>query len=218
MYAQTEAPEKKPEPTIVLIGDSTVADPRAGQKTYGWGYFLADQLPGTKVVNLAVSGSSTKSFMHMAQFKEAKSTPATFWLIQFGHNDQKKNSPERYADPEVDYPANLRTLIEAARQAGATPVLVTPVRRLTYKSTGELGEELLPYADAVKKVAAEDKIPVIDLNTLSGNIYAAFGKDNQDWLMEDKTHFTFLGARLVSLLVAQQLQKLYPEVFVSPQS
>ncbi|MFQ7239162.1 MAG: hypothetical protein ACLRP8_09305 [Roseburia intestinalis] len=58
-----------------------------------------------------------------------KITAGDFLFIQFGHNDEKKNDPERYTDPHSDYMVNLEKFVNAARNKGAWPVFITPLER-----------------------------------------------------------------------------------------
>ena len=93
-------------PTIYLAGDSTVCDYKPEQAPMtGWGQALRDFCkPGITVRNLAVGGRSTKSFQDEGRWKKllAQLKPGDFVLIQFGHNDQKKDRPALYAEyPEV---------------------------------------------------------------------------------------------------------------------
>jgi lysophospholipase L1-like esterase len=86
-----------------VAGDSTVQTydvvhyPQAG-----WGQFLACGLkPGAVVINRAIGGRSTKSFIAEGRWDRlmAEIKPGDTVLIQFGHNDATKAKPERYADP-----------------------------------------------------------------------------------------------------------------------
>ena len=79
---------------IYWAGDSTVAF--NGIVTYPqtgigqvFGLYLSED---AKVVNYAVNGRSTKSFMAEGRLKaiEREITKEDFLFIQFGHNDEKK--------------------------------------------------------------------------------------------------------------------------------
>jgi lysophospholipase L1-like esterase len=118
---------------IVIAGDSTASfyGPERHPRQ-GWGQQLASYLkPGIAVVNLAVSGRSTRSYVSLGHFArlEAELKAGDLLLVQFGHNDQKLDDPVRYADPDVDFPAGLRRFLALARQKRATVVLLTPVAR-----------------------------------------------------------------------------------------
>jgi len=209
----TEIEEEQPSPgRVLLLGDSTVADLAAGRGIYGWGQFFRELFPTANIRNLAVSGASTKSFMALPQYREACEALADYWLIQFGHNDMKDQDPNRFTDPETTYAGNLRAMIAAARHQGAAPILVTSPHRLSFDDAGMLTEELLPYVNAMKAVAAEQGIAVIDLHALTGGVFQGLAKERALWITAtekgDFTHFTALGARFVGILVAQEFEKI----------
>jgi lysophospholipase L1-like esterase len=152
---------------IVLVGDSTTA------VHSGWGgSFCAHHVTSfAACVNLARGGRSTLSYRAEGSWKLALAearTPGfvdTWILIQFGHNDQP-GKPGRSTDLEKEFPGNLRRYVAEARSAHSHPVLLTPLTRRQFKD-GQLQNDLAPWAAAVVKVAAEEKVPVVDLNALS---------------------------------------------------
>jgi lysophospholipase L1-like esterase len=79
---------------IVLIGDSTVAE--GG----GWGPgFRASFGPDVDVINLALNGRSSKSFLAEGAWTADTPKGAHYVLIQFGHNDNPGKGPDRETDP-----------------------------------------------------------------------------------------------------------------------
>ena len=86
-------------------------------------------------------------------------------LIQFGHNDQKAD-PARHTDAGSSFQTYLKRYVDDVRAQGGVPVLVTSLSRRTYKD-GKVVEDLNAYAEATRKVGAEEYITVIDLNRLS---------------------------------------------------
>lgn len=146
--------------TIVLVGDSTVAT--GG----GWGPgFCAVMTPNVTCIDDALNGRSTKSFIDEGAWKKALDRHGDYYLIQFGHNDQKLQ-PALHTDADGSFQTNLHRYIADVRAIGAVPVLVTSLSRRTYKD-GVLVEDLTPYVEATKKVGAEEHITVIDLNAIS---------------------------------------------------
>ena len=151
---------------IVLVGDSTVAPHN------GWGPGFCPLVSAqVDCINLAKNGRSTSSYRAEGSWAKVmellKANPQyrTWVLIQFGHNDQP-GKPGRSTDLATEFPANLRQYAEDVKSAGAHPVLVTSLTRRTFHG-GELKNDLVPWADATKKVAHEEGIPVLDLNTES---------------------------------------------------
>lgn len=128
-----------------------------------WGQVLGDSLKKAFAIrNLAASGRSTKTFISEGRLKRALEEPADFALIQFGHNDSHGKDRPESTDAATDYQEFLRTYVDSFQKAGMQPILVTPMHRRTFKDS-KLTEELRPYADAMKAVAAEKRVPVIDL-------------------------------------------------------
>ncbi len=197
---------------IVLLGDSTVAKLPADSGIRGWGEALHHSLPGWEVVNLAVSGASTKSFLDRDEYAQAQSTPAAYWLIQFGHNDMKEYDPARFTDADGAYRENLRRMVADARATGARAVLVTSPHRLRYDAAGVPTDELLPYVKAVRAVGAELAVPVIDLYAMSEDLLCGFGPEHSGWITatdkDDFAHFTPCGAQVIAALVAKELHAL----------
>jgi lysophospholipase L1-like esterase len=97
----------------------------------------------------------------------------TWILIQFGHNDQP-GKPGRSTDLATEFPDNLRRFVAEALSAGAHPVLLTPLTRRQFES-GQLQNDLAPWAAAVARVAAEKHVPLVDLNALSAKAVQAMG-------------------------------------------
>ncbi|MBK1859950.1 SGNH/GDSL hydrolase family protein [Cerasicoccus arenae] len=196
-------------PRILLLGDSTVARLRPDSGTKGWGEPLNELLPDHEVVNLAVSGASTKSFLCSEAYSKAQTCEAVYWLIQFGHNDMKDYDPARFTEAHGAYKDNLLEMAEMAKICGAKPIFVTSPHRLKFDDEGNPTEELLPYVEAVRNLGQEHAIPVIDLFEMTGDLMAGFGETKLQWLTatkhEDYAHFTPNGACVVSALVAKEL-------------
>ena len=160
---------------IVLVGDSTV---QAGS---GWGgAFCAHHLTSfAACVNLGRGGRSSYSYIAEGSWDLAlaeMSTPgfmATYVLIQFGHNDQP-GKPGRSTDLATEFPVNIARYVRETRAKGATPVLVTPLTRRQFKA-GKLDNDLAPWADAIRRIAADTQTPVLDLNADSAAAVQAIG-------------------------------------------
>jgi sialidase-1 len=201
---------------IAMIGDSTMAsnlNPSKDRPAAGWGQvfgqFFNDRVT---VVNHARSGRSSKSYLREGLWEPVLREKPDFVFIQFGHNDQPGKG-DRTTDPDGDFQDNLRKYIDEAIAAGAKPVLVTPVARRTFDNNGKVTSTLTPYADATKKVAAEKKVPLVDLHAASLELFDKLGDDGSADLSasaSDRTHFSDKGARAVAKLVADQLPKQEP--------
>lgn len=203
-------------PTLYLAGDSTVTDQFA-EPAASWGQMLPALLDDkVAVANHAKSGATLKSFLTDLRFDKLLSgMKAGDWLfIQFGHNDQKKEWPQTYADADVTYPAWLRTYIAEARRRGAHPVLVTSPERRNFDAQGRIKDTLGSYAAAARKVAAQEGVPLIDLNADSRAIYEALGPEIAPTAFNDggadKTHHNNYGAWLLASAVAERIRTQIP--------
>ena len=202
---------------IVLAGDSTV------NTGGGWGpAFCALLSPNVDCVNLARNGRSSKSYYDEGVWKTVLAQHADYILIQFGHNDMPGKGPARETDPETTYAANMRRYIVEARAAGAIPVIVTSLSRRNYKD-GKLVEDLIPYAKAAKRVAAEEDVPVIDLNARSTKLLESMTQEQADQFDAathpdatgagpDRTHLNAAGAAVFGRMVADDLARICVEL------
>jgi lysophospholipase L1-like esterase len=204
-------------PTIFLAGDSTVTDQRS-EPAASWGQMLPVLFePDVAVANHAESGETLKSFVTAHRFDKLLSQmkPGDWLLIQFGHNDQKVQWPQTYADPAITYPAWLRTYIAEARRRGAHPVLVTSPERRNYEG-GKVRRTLAEYGEAVRKVAREDGIPLIDLQERTVALYEALGEAEAAKLFndggKDRTHHNNPGAWFLARAVAAEIAAQVPEL------
>lgn len=160
---------------IILVGDSTTA------VIGGWGRsFCAYHVTSSAAcINLGRGGRSSGSYRAEGSWELALAemrTPgydAIWVLIQFGHNDQP-GKPGRSTDLEREFPANLRRYVAEARAAGARPVLLTPLTRRQFRD-GKLTNDLEPWAQAARRIAAEAKVPLVDLNARSVEAVQAMG-------------------------------------------
>jgi lysophospholipase L1-like esterase len=209
---------------IALIGDSTVCNYPAESRQRGWGQLLPEFLNADIIViNEARGGLSTKTYPAKLWDKVRAAQP-DYILIQFGHNDSHAKTNPEATDAATDYRDNLRRYIAETRAIGAQPILVTPVRRRLFQANGTPTTELQPYADAMKAVATELSVPVIDLYSLSGDLYQKLGETGSDaFTMNqpdnadrpgkgDRTHFTEHGAREMARIVATALAEQIPSL------
>ncbi|MCP9752003.1 rhamnogalacturonan acetylesterase [Ferruginibacter sp. HRS2-29] len=209
---------------IFMAGDSTMSikEPRYYPET-GWGmpfaYFFDSSVT---VVNKAKNGRSTKTFRSEGIWKSITDElqPDDYVFLQFGHNDESKEKKERYTLPE-EFKANLTAYIKETKEKKAIPVLLTPVSRRKFDSTGTAVQTHGVYSDLVRQVAKETGVLFIDADELSRAMYQLFGVENSKLLFlqlkpgehpnypegkEDNTHFNELGARLVAQLVLKEMR------------
>jgi lysophospholipase L1-like esterase len=215
----------------VLVGDSTVASGT------GWGDAFGKLLsPEVKCVNFGRGGRSSKSYRDEGHWQKALEVKPTWVLIQFGHNDQPGKGPERETDAKTTYRENLIRYIAEAKAAGAKPVLVTSLTRRNFNAEGKIDPDhlqpgldgkgvpfpdaLTDYAEATRIVAAEQKVPLIDLNArsieqmnqLGPKAAIEFDAKTKDPSKPDKTHLSPKGAEETAKLVAGEIRKNAPEL------
>lgn len=192
--------------TLALAGDSTVATYSASSSKQGWGYSLSKYLTSKlKVANHAVGGRTTKSFRDEGHWKKLLSSKPNFIFVQFGHNDSHKDKNI----PVKSYRANLERFILEAEKQDALIYMVTPPHRCRFKN-GKVTDELRSYVEAMKSVAKEYDVPVLDLYKKSGDLLNKMGKKAcKEYYVSssDTTHFNKVGSSAMASLVAEEARK-----------
>lgn len=204
---------------IVLIGDSTVTD------NAGWGLgfkqFLADE---AECINTSRGGRSSQSFITEGRWTNALALKGDYYLIQFGHNNEP-GKPGRSTDMPT-FVANMKQYVDDARASGAKPVLVTPLTRRQWdkERPGRIKSSLAPYAEEVRKIAAEKKVPLVDLQARSIELCESLGPEkclefSPPKVVEgtntggfDGTHLNAKGYVLFARLVVEELRRNAPEL------
>ena len=200
-------------PVIYIGGDSTVTDQSAdypyapGASYSGWGQMLLAYLDSRIAVsNHAHSGLTTESFREEGHYAILydRLKAGDYVLLQFAHNDQKLD----HLKAEEGYRENLDRYISEIRKKGAYPILVTPIARNTWKGLdGSYNDLLAEYAEAVKRLGAQRKVPVVDLHAASRAFVLIKGLEaaKQWFYPNDFTHSNDYGAYQAAGWVAQGL-------------
>lgn len=219
-------------PTLFLVGDSTMANkpvipPNAER---GWGQMLPAFFRNSICIeNHALNGRSTKSFLDEGRWAAiTNKLKAGDWVIvQFGHNDEKKNDPKRFTEPFVQFKTNLARYVHETLAAGAHPILATSVVRRSFDADGKLKDTHSDYVPAVRQAAAELHVPLLEIHDRSAAIVQALGPERSKKLYmwvgkdefpslptpkEDDTHFCAYGATRVCDLAVDEIQKQAPEL------
>lgn len=200
---------------IFLAGDSTCAKRKDSDRPkWGWGEKLADFLDGYKVINLAAGGRSTKSYIAEGRWDKLIGDVAKgdVVMIQFGHNDQKKNNVKTYTEPFGEYYDNLCKMITEVKAKKATPVILTSINRRQFRE-GEPRRNLRDYPAAAKKAANDMDVVVLDIEELSFQWLRELGEEKSALRYmysvdgSDNTHFVELGATEVAEMIAKSLKK-----------
>lgn len=218
---------------IYIAGDSTASIKENNKRPEtGWGeklnIFFCENV---SIINKAQNGRSTKSFIAEKKLDEIANLikKDDFLIIQFGHNDEKIDNPERYAN-KLDYKNNLKQFIKAAKNKGATPIILTSVSRRKFLEDKKTIDPLAigNYPSYALEVAKEENVLHIDIFNRSKKLYEILGYEkskklflklkpftNDNYLegIDDNTHFNDLGALIIASLIAEELSKLKIERF-----
>ena len=230
--------------TVYIVGDSTVCSfadayyyPRYGYGTQLGGY-LTDK---ATVVNLALSGRSSKSFITEEEYTTLKNSikAGDFLIIGFGHNDEKSEDAARFTDASLPYTTEgsfgyylNEYYVKLAIEAGATPILCTPVVRAKSSNdySGNEGHNTATgnYAQAIRDLGAALGVSVVDLTAITKAEYEAKGYEEArkyhavtagklaadgttvepNWLSVDNTHLNIYGAKFVAFSLASELARI----------
>lgn len=224
---------------IFVVGDSTASpfnDPYYIPR-FGFGTKLQDYLDPAKaaVVNLAVSGRSSISFISDPgsaknyDLLKKNIRKGDYLIIAFGHNDEKLEK-ERYTDPNMgkdDAGSFMNSLyvnyVKLAQDAGATPILVTPIVRFSPKGeySGSVvhvttGDESFPggdYPEAIRDLGKELNIVVADQTANTKALYEKEGDGAKKFhamtgskdASLDSTHLNAYGAAVVAKMLVEDI-------------
>jgi lysophospholipase L1-like esterase len=202
-------PNKKAT-TIFLAGNSTVVD-QDREPWAAWGQMFPRFLVPSKVAvaNYAESGETLLAFKGEGRLQKIWSLaqPGDYLFIEFAHNDQKSGSS--HLDAFTTYKQTLKEWIVEAKKRKVVPVLVTSMHRRNFDSVGHIINTLLDYPEAMRQVAKEEDVQLLDLNAMSKLLYEAWGVEGslkafvhypansfpgQTNALKDNTHFSPYGA------------------------
>lgn len=162
----------------------------------------------------------------------AKLKKDDYLIIQFGLNDQGKiddtarargtlhgigndsvaiyNQVTKKNEVVHSFGWYMRRFIQQAKSKGVTVIVCSSIPKNNWKD-GKLLRGELGFAEWALQVAAEEKVPSIDLNTLIADVYDAEGQTavtEKYHIAKDNTHTTTAGATLNASLVAQGIKQL----------
>jgi len=206
-------------PTIYLLGDSTVCD-QPSEPYNSWGQMLTRFFkPGIAIANHAESGESLRSSLGAHRLDKVLSTmkPGDYLIIQYGHNDEKEKGEGVGAF--TTYKADLKKFVAEARKRGGIPVLVTPVQRRTFDQNGKITNSHGDYPEAVRQIAREENVSLIDLNAMSKALYEAWGAEpsKRAFAPNDNTHHDNYGSYELARCIVEGIKagKLSLEKFLA---
>ena len=216
--------------TIFITGDSTVVDAQY-EPWASWGQMLPYFFVPNEVViaNYAESGETLKAFEDRHRIDKIwnKIKPGDYLFIQFGHNDQKAGNSVKSG-----YRKRLKEWVSKAKELDAIPVLVTSMNRRVFDEDNKIINTLDDFPDAMREIAKEENVYLIDLNAMSKTLFESMGSEkakkafvhypansypNQPTTLADDTHFNTYGAYELAKCVVKSIvdQKLPLSKFVS---
>jgi hypothetical protein len=100
------------------------------------------------------------------------------------------------------------------RRRAATPILITSPERRNFDEHGRIVPSLGDYPDAVRAVAKEESVALIDLHAMSVRYYEALGPVVSPGVFadegRDKTHHNNFGAYALAWMVVEGLRAADP--------
>ena len=219
-------PKAEPKPGgIVMFGDSTTA-PRGSLKVYSTRVETMLQGIGSSlgVHNAGIGGNTTRDALKRLQSDVLKYQPRIV-VMQFGINDSavdvwKKPPATASRVPLAEYLDNLRRMIAAAQQAKAKVIHMTtnPLRwtsklrelygKPPYNPAAEDGFDsatLAGYNEALRKLATELKVPLVDVRAAYPE-FAAKHQTTIEGMLLDGMHPNDLGQQLVAELLVPAIR------------
>lgn len=218
-------------PVLFLIGNSTMRTGTLGNGNngqWGWGYYAHEYFDPTKITveNQALGGMSSRTFYNKLWEPIRQAIrPGDWVIISIGHND---NGPydsgrARASIPGVGndtlnvtiketgeketvytYGGYMRKYINDVRAQGGNPILMSLTPRNAYDDKGKIVRK--SHTQWLIQVAAEEGVPFVDLNEISGQKLDTYGKWKTDYhFFLDKIHTSRFGAMMNARSAAEGL-------------
>lgn len=196
-------------PTLYLMGDSicqTYGDTGYMDGIRGWGEMIGSYI-NVKVDNKAVAGSSTKTFPNYNYIYD-RLEPGDYVTVQFGHNDSLSDS--RHVTIE-QYKNNLQSIIDNARERGATPILLSSTACFD-RNSGNLKktDDITPYRAAMKETAEANGVMFVDIFSKCLELFDKYNwkYDPYGFIVDDGgVHLTSSGATEVAKAVLRGISE-----------
>lgn len=216
-------PADKSVQTLWLCGNSTVVD-QDYEPWASWGQMITRWFTDkVAVANYAESGETATSFIGAGRLKKIVSLmkEGDYIFMEFGHNDQKEKRPGSGAF--YNYAYALKQFVDEARAKGVTPIFVTPTQRRNFNNEGRINETHANYPEAMRWVAKDLNVQVIELHDMTRIFYETLGVEEskhclvhypagtypgQAKAFEDNTHFNPYGAYEISKMIVMGMKQL----------
>lgn len=203
---------------------------------WGWGYYAHEYFDPTKITveNQALGGMSSRTFYNkLWQPIRQAIRPGDWVIISIGHNDNgpydsgrarasipgvgddtlnvtikvadgKGQSVQGEQETVYTYGGYMRKYINDVRAQGGHPILMSLTPRNAYDDKGKIVRK--EHSKWLMQVAAEEGVPFIDLNEISGRKLDAYGPWKTDYhFFLDKIHTSRFGAMMNARSAAEGL-------------
>lgn len=223
---------------IFLAGDSTMQfNDYSTYPQVGWGQILTQFVKReVEIINVARNGRSTKSFIDEGRLDIIKSqiSKGDILIVQFGHNDEKIQDPNRYTSPFNTYQENLLKFIDVARSVGAYPIILTPVSRRKFNNGVLDPNTHKDYPKAAIELAIKENVKYIDISSKTAKLLEELGDERSKKLYmnfdantylyhkdesRDDTHLRYDGGFVVAKMVADGIKSFgspYADILCDP--
>ena len=104
-----------------------------------------------------------------------------YLFVQFGHNDRDYSKEARYVKPE-DFPGYIQKYVDAGNKKGVNVVLISPMNLNGSRNVFSTGNNNYDARGMMQTVAKNNKIPFVDLNMKSYNMYNTTYKNIPDYV------------------------------------
>ena len=172
--------------TIHVAGDSTVQTYKDNvYPQTGWGQVIGYFFDGArvKVNNAALGGRSSRTFIEEGRLdgimKAAQK--GDYLFVQFGHNDRDYSKAARYVEPS-EFPGYIQKFVDAGVKKGVNVILVSPMNLNGSRNVFSTGNNNYDARGMMQTVAKNNKIPFVDLNMKSYNMYNTTYKNIPDYV------------------------------------
>nr|MBP7472837.1 rhamnogalacturonan acetylesterase [Prevotella sp.] len=214
---------KGTNPVLFLIGNSTMRNGTKGDGSngqWGWGFYAGQYYNGNKisVENQALGGMSTRTYYTKLWPAVRESLKSGDWvIISIGHNDNGPFDSGRaravipgtgddslhvkiketgVEETVYSYGGYLRRFIAECRVKGANPIIMSLTPRDAYD---EVTKKIVrkPQTGWGAIVAAEEGVPFVDLNEISGQKLDRYSNWKEKYhFYGDHIHSSYWGAEM----------------------
>ncbi len=212
-------------PLLVCLGDSVTDGAGRSGVTADDTYprvlerILSGRDPAPWVIRAGKGGENTRQALQRFTSVVKPLPRVDYVVIMYGLNDAAMidGSPVERAEPRIplaEYTENLRALVAEVRRHGGRPILCTPnpmtpaypyASRGAYARAGDVNFMVRSYATAVRKLAEEEKAPLVDVDRVFRRV--------RDWekLFPDGIHPNAAGLAMIAKAVKAVLQPANPD-------